>query len=588
MTKHYTLNTLFHYITAQKHELWRTNLYGILATLFFLPIPILIPLLIDEVLLDHPGKIIENVNSLFGQQEVWFYIAVTLLSVMVLRLLVFLLTNAKTFHATVLTEKLNYLLRQQILHHLKHVSISEYETLKPGGVASKTIQDVEAVSHLTNMMVITLLTSVLTIIGVAIIMVWMNWVLALLVFVLNPFFLAISRIIGKKTGELFRRQNEAYELYNEAINEVLDLFTQVRASNQEQTLFGFLKQKAKNIETAAVDYGYKASVAHSSSALLTTTVVDIFRALGIAAVIYSDLTIGMMLAFLFYLSTLVSPIQQLMSLVITYQSTKPAFGRINTLLSLEQEPHYPHSVDPFKDVVSTSIELKNITFSYKEDQPVLGNVSLSAKAGQKIALIGPSGSGKTTIAQLMVGFYLPQSGDVLYGGSSYTQIGLPVIRENVALMLQDALFFNDTIRMNLTLSSNKSDEEIYSALEDAQLVSFVQALPDGLDTRIGKNGIRLSGGQRQRLAIARLILSDPKVVIFDESTSALDGKTEYDLYETLSTFLENKTTVIIAHRTTTIKQADYVYLIEDGKVKDEGTYEELNAKGLIKEDFDAA
>ena len=586
MTKHYSLKTLFHYIAAQKRELWLTNLYGILATLLFLPIPIFIPLLIDEVLLDHPGKIIDNIDYWFGQQEIWVYIAMTLLSVIILRLLVFLLTNAKTFHATVLTEKINYLLRETILHHLKRVSISEFETLKPGGVASKTIQDVEAVSHFASMLVITLLTATLTVIGIAIIMMWMNWVLALLVFTLNPFFLAFSRIIGKKTGELFRRQNEAYELYNEAINEVLDLFTQVRASNQEQTLFGFLKQKAKGIQTAAVDYGYKASVSHSSSALLTTTVVDIFRALGVAAVVYSDLTIGLMLAFLFYLSTLVSPIQQLMSLVITYQSTKPAFGRINILLSLGQEPHYPHVADPFTGAKSTSVELNNVTFSYKDNHPVLEDISLSAKAGQKIALIGPSGSGKSTIAQLMVGFYLPQSGDVCYGDSSYTKIGLPVVRENVALMLQDALFFNDTIKMNLTLSSKKSDEEVYSALEAAQLKDFVQTLSDGLDTRIGKNGIRLSGGQRQRLAIARLILSDPKVVIFDESTSALDGKTEYELYETLSDFLEGKTTVIIAHRTTTIKQADYVYLIENGKVKAEGTYEALNAKGLIKEDFD--
>ncbi|MEN8147747.1 MAG: ABC transporter ATP-binding protein [Campylobacterota bacterium] len=588
MTKHYSLNTLLHYITAQKRELWLTNLYGVLATLFFLPIPILIPLLIDEVLLENPGKLTEYTDLLFGQQEVWFYLAITLLSVIFLRLLVFVLTNAKTFHATTLTEKINYHLRQNILYHLQHVSIAEYETLKSGGVASKTVQDVEAVSDFANMLVITLLTAALTVIGVAVIMMWMHWVLALLVFTLNPFFLAFSRIIGKKMGELFRRQNEAYELYNEALNEVLELFTQVRASNQEQTLFGFLKQKAKAIESASVDYGYRASVAHGSSALLTTTVVDIFRVLGIAAVAYSDLTIGMMLAFLFYLSTLVSPVQQLMGLVITYQSTKPAFARINALLSLEQEPHYPHVADPFTGVQSTSVELKNITFGYSDKSPVLKDVSLRAEAGQKVALVGPSGSGKTTIAQLMVGFYLPQSGDISYGNSSVTQIGLPVIRENVALMLQDALFFNDTVRMNLTLSSDRSDEAIYSALEAAQLKDFVDTLEDGLDTKIGKNGIRLSGGQRQRLAIARLILSDPKVIIFDESTSALDGRTEHDLYETLADFLKDKTTIIIAHRTTTIKQADYVYLIENGKVKDEGTYDALNAKGRIKEDFDVA
>ncbi len=588
MTEHYSFTTLVHYILAQKGALWRISFYSVLATLLFLPIPILIPMLIDEIVLNHPGKIIENTDLLFGPTEAWFYVAVTLVSVLFLRLCVYALTNAKTKLAAMLTEKINYRLRQSILHHLRHVAISEYETVKPGGIASKTIQDVEAVSTFVNMMVTTLVTATLTIIGVAAIMVWMNWVLALLVFVVNPFFLAFSRIIGKKTAELYRRQSEAYELYNEAVNEVLELFIQVRASNQERSVFSFLNAKTKAVETTSADYRYKASVSHASSTLLTTTVVDIFRALGIVAVVYSDLTIGMMLAFLFYLSTLVAPIQQLMGLVISYQSSKPALLRINTLLSLKQEPRYPHTSDPFQDAKNSSIELKNVSFFYQEGHNVLNGVSICAEAGQKIAIIGPSGSGKTTIAQLLVGFYQPQQGDIRYGGHSYKEIGLPVIRENVALMLQDALFFNDTIRMNLTLSSDKSDEAIHHALQAAQLDRFVTQLENGLETRIGKNGIRLSGGQRQRLAIARMILSDPKVVIFDESTSALDSQTEYDLYATLSGFLKDKTVVIIAHRTTTIKQADHIYLIEEGKVKDEGSYAALNAKGLIKEDFDVA
>jgi ATP-binding cassette subfamily C protein len=319
---------------------------------------------------------------------------------------------------------------------------------------------------------------------------------------------------------------------------------------------------------------------------LTNTVVDIFRALGIAAVAYSDLTIGMMIAFLFYLSTLVTPIQQLMGLVISYQSTKPALERINTLLSLSQEPHYPHEADPFENSMTTSVELKKISFSYGNAKQVLHDISLKAKAGQKIALIGPSGSGKTTIAQIMVGFYPSHTGEILYGDVPIEQIGLPVVRENVALMLQQALFFNDTIRMNLTLSKEKSDEEIYEALKAAQLESFVYQLEDGLETSIGKNGIRLSGGQRQRLAIARLILSDPKIVIFDEATSALDNATEFHLYETLAPFLKDRTTIIIAHRTTTIRQADYIYLIEEGKVRAEGSYDMLQTQGLIKEDFD--
>ncbi|OYY54993.1 MAG: ABC transporter ATP-binding protein [Sulfurovum sp. 28-43-6] len=506
--------------------------------------------------------------------------------VLVLRLLAFYFNNTKTFYATKITEKISYLLRHRILHHLERVELSEYETLKSGGIASKTVQDVESVSGFAGQVVTTLLSASLMLVGIAAVMLWMNWVLALLVFVLNPFFLAFSKVLGRKTGELLRRQHEAYELYHELLAETLDLFVQVRASNQEHSFFGILQNLAKAIETASLEYGHKAAVAHSSSTLLTNVVVDIFRAMGIAAVAYSDLTIGMMIAFLFYLSTLLQPIQQLMGLVIAYQGTKPALERINTLLALSMEPHYPHKTNPFEDIKSTSIELKHISFNYSKGSQVLHDISLQARKGQKIALIGASGSGKTTIAQILVGFYPVHTGEILYGGVPIEQIGLPIVRENVALMLQQSLFFNDTIRMNLTLSKEKSDAAIYEALRAAQLEAFVRNLQEGLESRIGKNGIRLSGGQRQRLAIARLILSDPKIVIFDEATSALDNATEFHLYETLAPFLEGRTTVIIAHRTTTIKQADYIYLIEEGRIKAEGTYEELQKQGLIQEDFD--
>ncbi|MBD3790334.1 MAG: ABC transporter ATP-binding protein [Campylobacterales bacterium] len=586
MADKYSFKTLYDQIKAQKNDFWRTNIYGLVATLLVLPIPMLIPLLIDEVLLGHPGKLTSILSSLFESSQAWVYVTSILVIVLILRSLSFFLNNKKTYYSIKITQKISYLLRHRILHHLGHVSLSEYETLKSGNIASKTVQDVESISGFAGQMVTTVLSASLMLIGIALIMFWMNWVLALLVFILNPFFLGFSRLLGRKTGEFLRRQHEAYELYHELLNETLDLFIQVRASNQEQSFFRILQGKAKDIEKASLDYGYKASIAQSSSALLTNAVVDIFRALGIAAVAYSDLTIGMMIAFLFYLSVLVNPIQQLMGLVILYRNTEPAMERINALLSFSLEPHYPHISNPFENQKSLSVELKEISFAYPYREEILHKVSLKANKGQKIALIGPSGSGKTTIAKLMVGFYPSHSGEILYGGVPLEKIGLPIIRENVALMLQEALFFNDTIRMNLLLTKEKSDEAIYDALRAVQLESFISQLEQGLDTRIGKNGIRLSGGQRQRLAIARLILSDPKIVIFDEATSALDNATEYMLYETLEPFLEGRTVIIIAHRITTIKQADYIYLIEEGKVKAEGFYDTLQVQGLITEDYD--
>lgn len=588
MTKLYSMKLFKQQVFAQKKEFWATTLYGMVATLLLLPIPMLIPLLIDEVLLEHPGKMTAFLFSAFGNSEAWFLVLVIAILVIILRLGAFVFSNKQSFYAIQITQKISYLLRHRILHHLERVCLYEYETLKSGGVASKTIQDVEGVSNFAGAFVSNFFSAVLMLIGIAAVMFWMNWVLALLIFALNPFFLAFSKLLGRKTGELLRRQYQAYEVYNELLNETLELFIQVRASNQEKNFFGLILGQAKEIEKASIEYGHKAMVAQNSSGLLANTVIDIFRALGVIVVAYSDLSVGMMIAFLFYLSTLNTPVQQLMGLVISYQNTKPALNRINALLKLQQEPHYPHEKNPFESVKSTSVTLKDVSFTYQGGKEVLSHINIEAKKGQKIALIGQSGSGKSTIAQILIGLYQHQSGEVRYGGVPIEQIGLPVIREHVALMLQESLFFNDTIRMNLTLAKEISDEKIYKALMAAKLEAFVHGLEDGLESRIGKNGIRLSGGQKQRLAIARLILSDPKVVIFDEATSALDNATEYHLYEALEEFLKERTTIIIAHRTTTIKQADYIYLIEKGHVKAEGSYEELHAKGLIKEDFDVA
>ncbi len=193
MTGNYTFKTLYNQIKTQKSDFWRTSLYGIMATLLLLPIPMLIPLLIDEVLLAHPGKMTEMISGFFGSSEVWVYITVILAVVLTLRFLAFFFNNQKTFYATKITQKISYLLRHRILHHLERVSLSEYETLKSGGIASKTVQDVESVSGFAGQVVTTVLSASLMLVGIAAIMLWMNWILAVLVFMLNPLFLGFSR-----------------------------------------------------------------------------------------------------------------------------------------------------------------------------------------------------------------------------------------------------------------------------------------------------------------------------------------------------------------------------------------------------------
>jgi len=198
--------------------------------------------------------------------------------------------------------------------------------------------------------------------------------------------------------------------------------------------------------------------------------------------------------------------------------------------------------------------------------------------GSKVAIVGASGSGKTTLANILVGFYPLDDGEILYGDVSNRNLKLSTIRENIHLILQHPKLFNDTMLFNLTLGKHYSEGEVREALEIAQLTDVIARLDSGLDTLVGKDGIKLSGGQRQRVAIARMILSDPKVVIFDESTSALDVHTEVKLFDALQDFLSQKTVITIAHRLSTIKSAEFIYVLEDGRVVDSGTPKALLAK----------
>jgi ATP-binding cassette subfamily C protein len=276
---------------------------------------------------------------------------------------------------------------------------------------------------------------------------------------------------------------------------------------------------------------------------------------------------------------MMTPVQEILGIQYAYHSARAALARINQLMDVGLEPEYTAKTNPFIDHDTVSIETRHLTFNYLPDSPVLKDVNIRIEPGEKVALVGASGGGKTTLVQLLLGLYTPQSGDVLFNGHSVKEIGLSVVRENVATVLQHPALFNDTIRANLTLGRDFTDEQLWHALEVAQLKDTVTKLTDNLNTVVGRNGIRLSGGQRQRLAIARLVLSNPKVVILDEATSALDTDTEHQLHKALQSFLKGRTTLIVAHRLSAVKQADRALVFDNGQLVQDGSHQQL-----LKED----
>ncbi len=576
---------IFEEIKKYKKELIIGNIIAILAVIISTPIPLLIPLLVDEVLLNKPGFLTQFIDSIFNIKSPLFYVFVVLVLTIFLRFVFFFLNVAQSILFTRISKNITYKIRENLLKHFQKVSMSEFESLGSGTITSHFVTDVNTIDNFLGVTVSRLIISILTIFGVAVVLLWIHWQLALFILFLNPIVIYFTMKLGRKVGKLKRKENKATEIFQEALTETLDLFWQIRASNREKSFIQNVIDTAKNLRDTSIAFGWKSDAATRFSFLIFLTGYEIFRAASILFVAYSDLSIGLMLAIFGYLWVMMTPVQEILGIQYAYHTADAALKRINNLLALEPEPEYPHLLNPFKNKITTSIKLENVNFAYPDGKKVLENINMDISEGEKVAIVGASGSGKTTLAHILVGFYPVKEGKIYYGGIPVEKIGLDVIRENVSLILQMPMIFNDTLRFNLTLGKDIPEQKIWEALKIAQLKDTVEQMKDKLDTVVGKNGVRLSGGQRQRLAIARMILQNPKIVIFDESTSALDTHTEFNLFKELQKFLNGKTTIIIAHRLSTIRQADYIYVLDKGRIVEQGTDEELMLKEGLYNNF---
>lgn len=564
-------------IAQHRRELVAANLIAILGALSAVPVPLLIPLLVDEVLLEKPGAAVGFMNQLFPDS--WhgpmLYISAVLVLTLVLRLLTLIFNVWQTREFTIIAKDVIFRIRRTLLHRLERFSMAEYETLGSSTVASHLVTDLDAIDEFVSQTTSKFIVAVLSVLGTAIVLLWMHWQLALFILLLNPFVIYLTTVFGRKVKRLKARENGAYQIFQESLAETLDGIQQIRASNRERHYLRRVVDAAGRIRDHSAAFTWKSDAANRLSFMVFLFGFDIFRALSMFMVLYSDLTIGEMLAVYAYLWFMMTPVQEILNIQYAYLAAKAALGRINRLMDVGLEPVYPHRQDPFSGARTTSIEVTGVRFRYGDGPWVLDDVNLQIAAGEKVALVGASGGGKTTLVQIILGLYPPQEGRVAFDGVPVDLIGLDVVRDNVATVLQHPALFNDSVRINLTLGKPTTDERLWQALEAAQLADVVRGLPDGLDTRVGRDGIRLSGGQRQRLAIARMVLSDPKVVILDEATSALDTTTERDLHIALQRFLEGRTTLIIAHRLSAVRQADRALVFEDGRIVEDGTHDDL-------------
>ncbi len=564
-------------VKKHKSKLIIANLIAVLATLISVPIPLLMPLMVDEVLLEQPAKGLDAMNAILP--EAWHtptgYIFFTLFLVVLMRAASQGLNILQSRQFTLVSKTITFEMRSKMIDKLGRISIRQYETKGSGGINAHLITDIETIDKFIGSTLAKFVISFLTVIGTAIVLLWLDWRLGLFILLVNPIVIYFSRKLGSMVKHLKRKENHSFEIFQNRLVETLDGIYQLRAANKEREFLQQLKDSANQVRVDADKYAWQSEAAGRVSFLLFLIGFELFRAVAMLMVMFSDLTIGQIFAVFGYLWFMLSPVQELLGIQFSWYSAKAALKRINDLLELEEEQRPVPKVNPFKEGREVDVKVENINFSYNNENKVLDNLSLHMPAGKKVALVGASGGGKSTLIQLLIGVYRQNSGSIRFNDELTEDIGFEVIRDKIAVVLQQPILFNDTLRHNLTLGGDFDEMSLWRALEVAQLQDVISQLNHGLDTQVGRNGIRLSGGQRQRLAIARMVLSNPQFVILDEATSALDTATEAALHKALTEFLRGRTTLIVAHRLSAVKQADLIYVLEDGKVTQTGTHGEL-------------
>ncbi len=574
--KQYTWRYMLSIAREHKSKLIVANIVALLAAIASVPLPLLMPLLVDQVLLEKPGSLTAFIDSLFP--TAWhgpaLYIITVTVVTMFLRLSATLLGVWQSRNFSQVAKDIVFRIRHQMLNRLSRIEMAEYETLGSGTVSSHFVTDLNAIDDFIGSAIAKFLVAMLSLIGMTLVLLWMHWQLAVFILLMNPLVIYFTTKLGKKVKELKRRENSAFELFQQALTETLDGIQQIRAINREKHYLARVSDRARDIRNHATAYSWKSDAASRASFMVFLFGFDLFRAISMFMVVFSDLSIGQMLAVFGYLWFMMSPVQEILGIQYSWFAARAALTRVNSLLELKDEPQYPHEEDPFAGKHTVGVSVQDVHFSYGDHQ-VLNGVSLEIKPGEKVALVGASGGGKSTLVQVILGLYTPNSGHVLFDTIPTEKIGLDVVRTHIATVLQHPALFNDTVRMNLTLGRDLPDKTLWDALNIAQLEDTVRDMPKMLDTVVGRQGVRLSGGQRQRLAIARMILAEPHVVILDEATSALDADTEARLHAALKDFLADRTTLIIAHRLSAVKQAERVYVFDDGHIIEQGVHAEL-------------
>ena len=482
------------------------------------------------------------------------------------------LNNRVTFHVT-------RDIRNQAFQHIQKLPLSYLDSHRQGDLVSRVISDVDTFADGLLLGFSQLFTGVMTIAGTIFFMFRLSWQISLVVILVTPLSLLVASFIANRTYAMFTLQTKTRGEQTALIDEVIGEMKVVKAFGHEKKTMEKFDEVNDRLEKYSLRAIFFSSITNPSTRFLNAVVYAGVALVGALMAIGGGITPGGLTTFLNYANQYTKPFNEISGVITELQNALACAGRVFDLIEAPAQPEL--TAEPqMPEKVLGQVRIQDLSFSYSPDRPLIENFNLSVKAGQRVAIVGPTGCGKTTFINLIMRFYDPQGGSIMLDGVDTRNMERGALRRNIGMVLQDTWLRAGTIRDNIAMGKpDATREEVIRAAKLSHAHSFIKRLPNGYDTIIGESGGNLSQGQKQLLCIARVMLCLPPMLILDEATSSIDTRTEIKIQKAFDTMMQGRTSFIVAHRLSTIREADVILVMKDGHILEQGSHESLLKKG---------
>lgn len=565
-----TVSKVLKYLGKYKLLMLVSALLAIGIVALTLYVPILIGKSIDLII----GKGLVDLGGIIGYLTT---AGVLILITAVMQWVMSTINNKITYHVA-------RDMRNEAFEKLERLPISYIDSSSKGDIVSRIISDVDQFSEGLLLGFTQLFTGVLTIVGTLAFMIAISWKIALAVVVLTPLSLVVAKFIGSKTHSMFTLRSKTNGEQTANIDEVLGNQKLVIAFGEEENAKAKFDEINERLEKASLNAIFFSSLVNPTTRFVNNVVYATVALTGAFSVIATagaaaPFTVGELSCLLSYTNQYTKPFNEISGVITEFQNALASAARIFALI--EENSEIPDKEDAkILDNASGKVELADVSFSYDKSKKLLENLNLSVNEGMRVAIVGPTGCGKTTLINLLMRFYDVDTGSVSVDGFDIRDITRQSLRENIGMVLQETWVMNGTVKENIALGNpDATDEEIIAAAKASHAHSFIKRLKNGYDTVIGEGGESLSQGQRQLISISRVMLTLPPMLILDEATSSIDTRTEIKIQEAFAKMMKGRTSFIVAHRLSTIKNADLILVMKDGNITERGTHEELLSMG---------